>query len=157
METVRRIKQIAFSLGIIGFIPAMFLCAQTLGMGMRTDELKAIKFGSSPDLGLTTLEEMALRYCLISVCFLLFIVFVVMRDKVFLKATGMIPLVFIVVQYGFLIILKKGLFNIKWTYSSWLEITYYMDFGFLALAVVLMILQMFLILRVHRLSIHSSL
>ncbi len=153
MEAVKGLKQIAFSLGIIGFIPTLFLCAQTLGMGMQTDEFKAIGsrvFGSNQ--GTSTLEEMASRYFIISVCFLFFVLFVGMRDKVFLKATGIIPLVVAVVHCGFLIMSKKELFNVKWAYSNWLEITYYMDFGFLVLAVVLMILQMFLILRVHRSS-----
>lgn len=158
MEMIERLKQIAFSLAIIGFFPALFLWAQTSGLGMQTDKSKALsRIPFSGTSGLGTFEDIALRYCFILVCFLLFIIFLLIRNKIFLKVTGLIPLVFILVQCRLLIIRKKELFSIRsWEYSSWLETTYYMDFGFLALAVVLLILQLYLIWHVYRSSIYNS-
>jgi hypothetical protein len=98
MGTFKRLKQITFSLGIIGFIAALFLWGQATGLGMETDTFKEISSraaGSGSNLGLSTFEESALRYCFISVCFFLFIIFVQMRNKIFLKATGLIPLIFV--------------------------------------------------------------
>ena len=153
---IKRIKQISFSLGIIGFIPALFLFAQILGMGMRTDALKDIDSRLSGNSGLTTLEELAIKYGFISICFLLFILLLLMRNQVVSKVVGLIPLVFMILQCGLLIKLKKVLFDAKWAYSNWLEITYYMDFGFLTLAVLLLILQIYLIWSIYRSSIFAN-
>ena len=158
MKTDNILRKVTFSLGLIGFIPAFFLCAQTIGMGMKTDELKSISSHTVGSYsGITVFEEMSSRYCIISVCFLLFIIFVLMRDKVLLKASGMIPLIVVVVQYGFLILLKKRLFNVNWAYSTWLEITYYMDFIGLISTFIIMILQMYLIRILYSSLIYSDL
>lgn len=144
-------------MGILGFILALFLCAQTTGMGMKTDEFKEISsrvVGSN--LGMTTFEEMASRYCIISVCFLLFIISVLMKNNVFLKASGLFPLVVAVVQYGFLITLKQGLFKVNWAYSSWLGVTYCLDFAFLIWTIILLILQIYLIRIFYHSAIHSN-
>lgn len=151
MKIIKRLKKITISFGIIGFISALFLWAQTLGLGMQTDDSKA-RVNTVNVGGINIFEDIALRYCFISLCFLLFIVFVWMRNKVLLKVIGFIPLVFMLLQCRLLIILKKEVFKSNWSYLSWLETTYYMDFGFLALAVVLLILHLYLIW----LDYHSS-
>ncbi len=125
METVKRLKQIAFSLGIIGFIPALFLCAQTLGLGMETDETKALNTGISGNIGLTIFEELALRYCFISVCFLLYVMLLFISSKVFSRVMGLIPLIFMILQCRLLIVLKMEVFEGNWIYVRWLKITYY--------------------------------
>lgn len=155
MRTIKRTKQIAFSLGIIGFIPALFLWAQTLGLGMRTDESKS-RASSIIVGGNNVFEDAALSYCVISVCLLLLIGSLLMRDKIFLKVMGVIPLIFIILECRFLIILKNRVLEGKWAYANWLEITYYMDFGFLILTIILMILQFYLILGIYRSSIYNN-
>lgn len=155
MEPIRRIQHIALSLGIIGFIPALFLWAQTIGMGMKTDEFKDISSRLSGS-GFTTLDELALKYFLISVWFLLFILFLLVRNQPLSKVIGLIPLAFLILQCIFIIRLKKELFDPKWFYSNWLEITYYMDFAFLGLTVALLILQLYAIWLAYRSSTEAN-
>lgn len=156
MEAIKRLKQTTFSLGITGFIVNLFLFAQTLGMRMHSDAIKEVMSRMSSKYGFSTLDELALKYCLITICFFLFILFLLMRNRVFFKVMGLIPLVFMIFQFILLLTLKKELFVYKWGYSNWLEITYYMDFGFLALTIILLILHIYLIKIVYRLPYGDS-
>lgn len=155
METTKRLKYTAFLLGIIGFIPALFLWAQTLGLGMKTDEEKAHVSLLIVD-GINIFEEMATRYSFISACFLLSVVFLLIHNKIFLKVASVILLAFIATQCRLLIIFKMDILKGKWVYSSWLEITYYMDFGFLALTIILLILHLYLIRLGYRSSVYEN-
>lgn len=153
MHAIKRLKLITLSLGIIGFIPALFLWGQTEGLGMDTDKQKALHSISVVIVeGTNTFDEMALIYCLISACFFLFIVLLLIRNNIYLKVASLFPLVFIVTQCRLLIIEKAEIFKSKWDYSNWLGITYNIDFGFLALTVALLILQLYSIWLVY----HSS-
>jgi hypothetical protein len=153
METIKRAKWIDLSLAIIGFIPAMFLWAQTLGLGMQEDNSRITGvIAHGPNI----FEELPLRYCFISVSFWVFIVFLLIRKNVFLKVTSLIPLGFIITQCRLLIILKADMFGGNWPYLSWLKITYYLDFFFLALAFALLLLQIYTIWLVYRSSAAES-
>lgn len=155
MKTIKRLKQMAYSLGIIGFISALFLSGLTFGLGAGWQI--ANKDNKFIPLGMNTFQDIAARYFLISAFFLLFIAFLRMRDKVFLKVVALIPLAFLIMQCRILIILKPdGLPDWVTEYSSWLEIIWYMDFCFLALAVILLILQLCLIWFVYRSSVYGS-
>ena len=151
METIKRLNQIALSLGVFGFIPALFLYGQTEGLRMDTDKEKALDSISVVIVhGVNTFDEMALRYCFISACFLLFIMLVLVRNDAYLKLIGLIPLAFIATQCRLLITEKTELFESEWVYSSWLKIVLYMDYSFLALALVLLILQLYSIFLIYR-------
>lgn len=144
METVNKLKQIAFSLGVIGFISSMLLFSLTYGLGIGWEiTYKDNKF---LPLGWNPIQEMAFNYFVISVCLLLFIVFLRMPDNVFLKVIGSIPLVLVILQCKILLMSELNTLP-KWIteYSGWLNMILYMDFFFLILTVVLLILQFCLI------------
>ena len=118
---------------------------------MDTDKEKALDSISVVIVhGVNTFDEMALRYCFISACFLLFIMLVLVRNDAYLKLIGLIPLAFIATQCRLLITEKTELFESEWVYSSWLKIVLYMDYSFLALALVLLILQLYSIFLIYR-------
>lgn len=153
MKNIKRFKQIAFSLAILGFMSAVFLFGLTFGLGIGW-EITYKDFEKVATIGTNEFQYMAFSYLFISVFLVLFIAFLQMRDKVFLKVTALVPLAFMTLQCRILIMSKPDSLP-DWVteYSSWLEIILYMDFCFLALSFVLLILDLYLI----RLIYYSSL
>ena len=150
METIKRFKKTATLLAIFGFISAIFFCGLTLKIGIQTEIDNSTDFSGNISY---LYQEIVSRYFLISICFLLFIAFLLMRNKIFLKLTGLIPLIVITLQILIMVGLKKDVLpNQMWNHLNWLEISYYLDYGFFILTVVLLILYLNLIRLIHRYS-----
>ncbi len=154
METIKRFKKIAYLLSTLGFISALSFCVLTLEQGMRLEGSDGAIFSGGV---LYLYQDMVSRYLFILICFLLFIAFLPTSNKVFLKLIGLIPLAGIILQSLISVTSKKEILqNIAGDYSNWLEITCYMDFGFLALTSVLLILQLRLIQLIYRTSVYDN-
>ncbi|MBA2749734.1 MAG: hypothetical protein H0U45_13605 [Tatlockia sp.] len=155
MKVIERSKQITFSLAMVGSTSALLLSALTLGLGIGWHiTFKDFKLSG---LGPNIFQDMAGRYFLISIFLLLLIALLQMRNNIFIKISGLIPLAFIILQCRVLIKSKPTKLP-DWVteYSNWLEIILYIDFYFLALGVVLLILQLYLIRLDYRSSVYDS-
>jgi hypothetical protein len=149
METIKRLKYISLLLGIFGFISGLFFSILAFGLGIGWEA--AFKDTKISGLGPNIYQYMAGSFFIISICFLLFIAFLRMRDKVFLKTVALLPLIFVLLQCRILTNSKPDVLP-DWVteYSNWLEIILYVDFLFLSLTFILVILQFYLIRFVYR-------
>lgn len=149
MENTKRLNQVTFSMSIFGFTSALFLFSLIFGLGAGWQTIN--KDNRFYPIGWNPFQDMAVTYFIISVCLLVFIALSWKRNNVVLKAVGFIPLAVILLQCRILIIFKPGKLP-DWVtgYSSWLELIWYMDFFFLALAGLLTILHIYSIWLVYR-------
>ncbi len=155
MEITERLKQIASSSAILGLTFALFLSGLAFGLGAGWQTV--YKDNKIFAVGWNPYRNMAVTYFIISVCLLLFIVLIWKGNNVLLKAAGFIPLAVILLQCRILIIFKPAKLP-DWViaYSDWLGLMLYMDFFFLALAIVLLILQLYSIWHVYRSSANAN-
>lgn len=147
METIKRFNKIAYLLSVFGFISTLFFCGLSfvLGMRMQTSSIN-LSGGGVSDL----YQDLVSRYLFISICFLLFIGFLWMRNRIFLKLTGFVPLAVIILQSLIAITSKNQILQSQtWNYSSWSGMSYVLDICLLTLTVVLMILHLNSIRLIH--------
>jgi hypothetical protein len=144
MATSNRLKQIILILGITGFTSTIFLCGLALILATQTGAFDAGENGIVlSGGGFNIYKDMLLRYCLISICYVL-VIAVFFKFRKLLKVTGLIPLALIMLQ-GYILISLKGdnLQGEGWKYTRWLEVTYYGDFCIITLAFLLLILNLY--------------
>ena len=149
MTSIERLKKGTIWLGILGFMLSIILWALTYGLavGWEITFKNNLLLRDLPNI----FNYMAGSCFLISVFFLLFIVFTQARDNIFFKVVGLILLVFVMLQCRILIFTRPNKLP-DWAteYSSGLEVLLYIGFFFLALSVILLILQLYLIWMLHR-------
>lgn len=155
MNSIKRLEQTIFFLGIIGTASAVL--ASSLTFGLAAGWYIAYKDNKFSPIGWNPLEDLALRYILISVLFLLFIAFFRMRDKLLLKVLALIPLILILHQSRILTLsLPVGLPDWVTEYSGSMGIILYVDSFVFVLAVLVTVLHICSIWLSYRITVNSS-
>lgn len=155
MDIINRLKQIAFSLGLVGFISTLLLFGMIFSLGI-TWEITYENNLILPE-GYNPLRDLSIRFLFISVLYLIFIAFLRMRDRIFLQATAIIPLAFTIPPCMFLIIFKpEGAPIWIMEYSSWDGVVLSLGYVFLILTVVLVSLQLYLIWSISHSSTYKT-
>lgn len=155
MKTTGQLKRLSFWLAVFGFTTAVFFFGLNFGLGIGWEITfkNDIISGTPPNV----FDYMGGNCLIIAVCLLIFVAFQLMRDKVFLKSTALIPLILMLMQCRILIAFTpQSLPDWVTEYAGWLEIVLYAGFLFLALAIALLTLQLYLIWSIYHSSIYKS-
>ncbi len=144
MNAHKRLNRMVFLIGIVSAISALFFSG--LNFGLERDSI-FFPIGSNP------YREMAIRYFVISIFFILSTVFFQVRNKLFPQIAGLILLIFVMLQCRILIASKPDEVP-DWIadYLSWLRLVWQTDFFLFVAAIVLVVLQVYLIKLNHSLS-----
>ncbi len=155
MEITSRLKKTALSLGVVGFISAILLSFLLFGLGILSES--TYENNLFFPRGYNPIRDLATRFLLISVTFFVFIVFLRTGDKIFLKGVALIPLALTLLQSRILIIREpEGAPIWIMEYSTWSYIVFSIGYCYLLLTVCLVILQLYLIWRISRLSSYKN-
>jgi hypothetical protein len=144
MKKSKRVNQIFRWVGIISTLFAFFLAVLNFGMGLDT-AMSNID-GSSLSLSSHPYQDMAIRYLIISIFFLLSIVSFQIFNKPWLKLMGFFLLFIVIIQCKVLISLKPNE-AAEWItdFESRFRLIWQIDFLLLFMAAVLIVLQIYLI------------